>query len=394
MIPRRGASLFALPTTAGALEFGIDFFPHEWCYMTSEEFITELHELSTKESAMRESRRDFIKTSAAFGVLTVTKATAEPGSPAAAVARKKIGLVVSTKKRDGHIAAFKQALTDNRWDTVNPPLFANGKYGPTHQELKNHAKTHIGNVDLVAAAGGLPAAVAVATAIKELGATTTRFIFLIGRYPKSNSGDDADAADLYDSPNKAGGVDQNVPAQNGKNFWLLNTQYGVAIDKVGLIVNDNDPITKPEVTEWKQITDPGSGKHPDPNFIYRITGENDEGIADLLDAISKANPQPAGIVVSSDPYLRSVGNVNFDAQLRDQTGGNFKGWVCYPYKEYVSASPQTVYSAVTPVLASNDPGDKSTAYYQLGLAAVDALNQNAAQLTTWNGSNWVSGPYP
>jgi hypothetical protein len=217
---------------------------------------------------------------------------------------------------------------------------------------------------------------------------------LIGRYPTSNSGVDFYAAELYNSPStkKVGGVDQNIPAQNGANFQALYTQGGVAIDKVGLIVNDNNPITLPEVSGWTSLT--VSGTSTDPDFIYHLTGENDQGIQPLLDDI-RNSPQPDGIVVSSDPYLREVGNAGFDAQLRRAgTGGNFAGWVCYPFKEYVLSGANSIYSASTPVLATDVPTDTTTAYYQLGLKADDALHQRPPMLTQWTGSAWASVAFP
>jgi hypothetical protein len=331
------------------------------------------------------SRRDFIQTSVAFGVLTITKATAEP-------ARKRIALVVSTKKKDNHIEAFKQALRDKNWNTSTPPLFADDKYGPAHNELKRLTNRHITNgVDLIVAAGGLPTAVAVATVVNSNDAAPP-FIFLVGRYPKSNSGVDADAAELYNSPTtkKVGGVDQNIPAQNGANFQALKTK-GLAIDRVGLIVNDNNPITAPEVDEWIKLTD--SRNSPNPNFIYHLKGENDHAILPLLNDI-KTKPQPDGIIVSSDAYLREVGNVNFDAQLRDLNVGAFYGLVCYPYKEYAIAKPESFFSTSTPDLATDDPADQKTAYYQLGLKVDDALNKRPANLTQWNGSSWQPATFP
>src|SRR5262249_40134564 len=149
-------------------------------------------------------------------------------------------------------------------------------------------------------------------------------------------------------------VDQNVPAQNENNFKLLRDNHGVAIDKLGLIVNDTNPITIPEVAAWKNITD--SGKQPADRFIYRLPSNDTNGLNKLLKDIRDTTPPvPAGIIVSSDAYLRSLGNVDFDTQLRASSasgGGNFSGWVCYPYTEYVPASgANTMYSPYTPNLA-------------------------------------------
>jgi hypothetical protein len=365
---------------------------------------------------MKESRRSFVKTSIAFGTLIVTKAIAQPGRPAV-VSRKQIGVLVSTKDRLKHDNAFQQALSTKGWDRSKVQFdykHADDDYNvSTNQTLKNLAGQHIANrADLIVAAGGLPTATAVASAVTASIAggnnATPPFIFLIGRYPTSNAGTDVEAADLYSCSRtyKVGGVDQAVPAQNQGNFELLRIKSTgvVTIDTVGLIVNNNNPITPPEIDAWRGLrdtTDPG--KRINSNFIYPIKDPNNQnhGISNLLTSIRNANPQPTGIVVSSDAYLREVGDVDFDAQLRDATssnkGGHFNGWVCYPYKEYVLASAKSIYSATTPVLATDpdDPTYTMAAYYQLGITAATILDQLVsgtspanAGLTTWNGSQW------
>jgi len=338
---------------------------------------------------MNESRRDFIKGSLAISVITVSKATRTQAAPA----KKRVALVVSTKKKDNHEAAFAQALSNFHWHPVRNDKHADGDYG----KIKNDAGNVASQVDLIVAAGGLPTAIAVATALRE-GSSATPFVFLVGRYPRSASGYDAAAADLFNSSNKAGGVDQNVPAQNQSNFKLLKDNHGVAIDKVGLIVNDQNPITTPEVAEWRNITD--SGKQPDPRFIYHLATNDANGVKKLFDDIRNTTaPRPDGIIVSSDAFLRSVGNVDFDKELRDAGGGNFPGWACYPYKEYVldtAGVTKGVYSPYTPELAAPAATNPNTAYWQLGLKAVDALTGNDARLATWDSSNgsWVDGDFP
>jgi hypothetical protein len=122
------------------------------------------------------------------------------------------------------------------------------------------------------------------------------------------------------------------------------------------------------------------------------------GLKTLFDAIKNTKPSPPdGLVVSSDAYLRSLGNVDFDKQLRAAGGGKFSGWVCYPYEEYVpDFGANTVHSRSTPNLATPYPTDRNSAYWQLGQKAVDALNQNPAKLATWNSStsSWVDGDFP
>jgi hypothetical protein len=334
---------------------------------------------------MKESRRDFIKASLAVSVITVSRATTQ----AAPAKKKQIAFIVSTKKKDTHEAAFAQALSTFHWDPDHPnDKHEDGDYAKIKGDAKNLAK----QVDLIVAAGGLPAALAVATALKE-DKSDTPFVFLVGYYPQSAGGD---LDDLFTSSNKAGGVNQNVPAQNENNFKLLRDDHGVAIDKVGLIVNDKNPITTPEVAAWKNITD--SGKNPNPDFIYHLKSNDATGLKTLFDDIKNTKPGPPdGLVVSSDAYLRSLGNDDFDKQLRDAGGGKFSGWVCYPYQEYVAATgANSVYSRSTPQLATLYPTDRNTGYWQLGQKAVDALNGNSAKLATWDSStsSWVDGNFP
>jgi hypothetical protein len=60
---------------------------------------------------VKENRRDFIKTSLAISVLTVSKIATESTAQAAPT-KKKIALVVSTRQKNNHEAAFAQALSN------------------------------------------------------------------------------------------------------------------------------------------------------------------------------------------------------------------------------------------------------------------------------------------
>src|SRR6516165_4961654 len=110
-------------------------------------------------------RRNFIAGSGAIAVLGITGASGAPS--------RNIGFVISTTVHGDHIFSFLQALEDNGF-TIDGnhvqffPGSAHGKYGGTHQEIHDHAKTHADNgVDLIVAAGGLVSAAAVAQAIDE-----------------------------------------------------------------------------------------------------------------------------------------------------------------------------------------------------------------------------------
>jgi hypothetical protein len=358
---------------------------------------------------MKKSRRTFIKASAALGALSVMKPS---GVFAAAPVLKTVGFVVSTPIQPKHLAAFEQALDANGWQTASQralvdPDSAGGAYGPAHNELKKIAQGHIDlKADLIVAAGGLPAAVAVAAAVKSNLGTAPPFIFLIGRYPASG---EADGADLYDCPTskKVGGVNQDVPAQNPSNFTLLNSKSGgvVTIGTVGLIVNKNNPITEPEVAVWKAQ----GGINED--LIFYLKGENNDNnsMRRLLGDIS--NQTLNGIVVSSDAFLRSKGR-DFDARLRTSAGGGgggFRGWACYPYNEYLfqtpgePGTPGGMYSMSTPALAVDDLQDQNTAYYKLGLKAAQVLSNTLTStqaLTTWtkdpstSSYSWKDGAFP
>jgi hypothetical protein len=334
--------------------------------------------------------------------------TKPSGRSAAAPILKTIGFTVSTPIRPNHLAAFEQALDANGWQTPTKralvdPDSAVSKYGSAHNELKNIAQGYVEQgVDLIVAAGGLPAAIAVANAVNENPTTAPPFIFLIGRYPAAS---EPDGADLYTCPAtlKVGGVNQNIPAQNPSNFTLLNsTSSGaVTLGTVGLIVNKNNPITAPEVAVWQ--TQGGVN----PNYIFYLKGENNDtnSMRQLLRDISRQVPNGLnGIVVSSDPYLRSIGT-SFDSQLRAPAsggGGGFTGWACYPYKEYLLTHAQSMYSQSTPALAVDDLTDQNTAYYQLGLKAAQALSNTLTApkaLTTWTKTSassysWVDGAFP
>jgi hypothetical protein len=247
-------------------------------------------------------------------------------------------------------------------------LSARGKYGSAHSDLKNHAKKHIGkNVDMIVSAGGLPTATAVATAIKENEADTGAdkkpsppFIFLIGRLPTIGDPDlDPGAKDLLESTFKAGWVDQNVPAQHQGALELIRAK-GVSIKKVGLIANPNNPMTKAEVELWKTLSYSTAPATPDPALIFAPSGDNESLMAGILPAIKTLKPE--AIVVSSDPYLRSLG-ASFDQQLRTQA--MFTGFVCYPFKEYAMKDETKRIRSRAPSLASS--------YYQLGLKAAYVL---------------------
>jgi hypothetical protein len=336
---------------------------------------------------MEKTRRDFITTSAAWGVLSVSKASAaeqcvgtgSTSSPSNFT--KTIGFVVSTRDHLNHQFSFLRALADYGWaPNISPATVnnrarfvwasADGRYGPSHDELHNLAKKHVlqDRVDMIVSAGGLMTAIAVSKALAAFAPPTFPFVYLIGRSPFST---EQDAAAFFHSPNKAGGVDQAIPDQNENSFQQMKNQSNnvVLANNVGLIINSNSPMSGPESASWI-----ASGH--DSRFVYSAPGvENDQQLPTIFAKIKIASPQPAGLIVSSDPYFRSIGP-DFDTNLRAVGGGNFYGWVCYPYKEYQTQpqNNQSIKSDYTPDLATDDPADKNTAYYQLGKKTAAVLN--------------------
>jgi hypothetical protein len=339
-------------------------------------------------AAMKKDRRDFIKASAAIGMFGVTEASAQ--TP------KKIGFVVSTRDNTNHVLSFMQALEDRGWSGSDKVRFfwesAEGAYGSSHTELPDHAKKHIDRgVDLIVAAGGLMSAIAVAQVLRNR-SSSIKFVYLIGRTPLSSDPNYGDTSVFATSNNKAGGVDQNIVTQNEKNCSDLYqiSSNGVTPGNVGLIVNHNNVITAPEIKEWK------NGHGHTGTLIFDVTAENDQQMSAVFGKISSAGAALAGLVVSSDPYFRSFAP-DFDKKLRAASGGKFKGYVCYPYQEYMdyldpAYSSKSVKSKYTPTLATDDDTTVSIdkrAYYQLGLKVVDFLNGTNPAVATWNGTQWT-----
>jgi hypothetical protein len=340
---------------------------------------------------MTVNRRDFITASAALGVLSLTKGSAQ----SQAVVRKKIGFVVSTKYEPSHEIAFLQGLMSKGWQAADKKatfrwLSAEGKYGhgARANTLKTHARNLRGQVDLIVTAGGLAAAAAVAQRLTEDNASTP-FVFLIGRYPQSSETDSLAPA-LRASTLKVGGVDQNVPAQHSGNVNQLMSE-GVSKGDIGLIVNDNNPMTLAEIATWNSI----SGINT--MFQYHLTDINVDKAA-LPSLFKQVNAlTPGGIIVSSDPYFRSVAS-EFVSQLRSSSGGNFHGVACYPAADFQEFDNEpNILSQNTAPLATEDPTDAKACYYQLGVKAADALDgviTTGTALSTWTSGAWTPGPFP
>jgi hypothetical protein len=346
---------------------------------------------------MGRNRRDFIKATAAISVLGVSEAVGEPaqqrrtGRPRT---NPKIGIVHSTVHHPNMHNAFMQALVDKGWGskvTVQPFHQLgdpdSNPYGDNRPDLKNLAKAFISNgvmVDLVVAAGGLICGKAAKEAFAEIGqsAKDVPFIFIVG----------TQSTDL-DSPNKSGGVDLNTPAQNDYRVTLLHGKDGqVTPQNVSLIVNANAAMADAEVQTWV------TGGHS-ANLVVRVFPNQGPNRWDQLQTelrqVATLNPQPQAIVVSSDPFFR-LHRTNFDTALRNTNGGNFSGWVCYPFDELPKGGNKNIPTDTSPRLATSDRTNKEAAYYKLGLKAVQVLVGRANNIkvppigvTQWNGSTWI-----
>src|SRR5262245_62959125 len=96
-------------------------------------------------TVMTQNRRDFINSSIAVTLLTISKASAEGGQP------RRIG-IVSTGFNDEFEACFLQALKNNGWEkrpTTLKPIVVHGPinapYGGStgHSELRKAVRTHV-----------------------------------------------------------------------------------------------------------------------------------------------------------------------------------------------------------------------------------------------------------
>ncbi len=338
---------------------------------------------------MKKSRRQFIKASAAIGMLGASEASARTAKRRRPFPSSlpEIGLVHTTDFNSKQKKEFLQALTDSNLtedtDFTFTPKPANDAYGYGATFLEDTVGQFIkNNVALIVAAGGLRSGLAAANTLKGQSNKTIPFIFLVG------------AQDSGLDYNNSGGIDLNTPGQNEDRFKKLQEKdSAVTAANVGLIVNDNAAIPDTEINLWTSTQN-----NHQADLVVHIFSSKGNDYSQLVsefkskkDILAKAK----GIVVSSDPFFRQFRSA-FDSALRDPNGGNFTGWVCYPFNELPNTTINNVYADSSPPLSSTGTNGQPSAYYKLGLKAAYVLKNKSdttpipnAKITQWNGSTWI-----
>ena len=266
---------------------------------------------------MKKSRRDFITGSAAISVISVTQASAQRARRALP-ANLVIGLLHSTTYGGDQANAFWQALNDNGgWTPTNVQLKEppGGQGKGNYEKLQRLAKQliKVPGMYLIVAAGGLVSAVAVAQALQNSGVNIPGgFVYLIGHYPSAGEGWDI----FLNSRYMRGGVNQNTPSRNEKNWQDLAAQQPsdstIDMRSVALIVNDNAAMSDAEANLWLNAVDSSGNHHADNSVIHHEDYNDDADLPKLFQKIrdlklSTTNDQPKGLVVSADAYFRSLG---------------------------------------------------------------------------------------
>jgi hypothetical protein len=324
---------------------------------------------------MTQNRRDFIKSSAAVTLLTVSNASAAP-------AARKIGVFHTTQISDQEWECFEAGLGSTTWQ-LKKEGEAKGQYGGSHKHsvLENYIKKE--NVDVIVAAGGVTSLVAASDALSAIGIP---FVYMSGRAANPPSS-----------------------AANGKYCGvILNTsQYDGALTKMGfnksdvlLIQNYNSDLTRGELIAWGynnpsfrffESSEPID--NPDPNDNTAVQ----KGFNQEWERFARIYQQPKGVIVNADPYFRFTAQL-FKAALQ-QALPDIP--VCYPFSDYGSFTSPDFLLPGAPTLSSSTTNDTNNAYYVLGARVADVLNNSSSgapipahkiDSMIWDGSNkkWMS----
>jgi hypothetical protein len=181
---------------------------------------------------MSQNRREFIKSSTAVTLLTVSSASAAP-------ATRNIAVFHSTRMSDQDLRCFQAGLgSSNIWQaSIVKAGEAFGQYGGSHGHDVLRSFIRGKHVNLIVAAGGVSSQ---ASASEELAAVQIPFIYMSGRAPNPPS-----------SPNdgKFCGVILNIFPQYSNALIRFNTM-GISRGDVWLIQNYNADMTAGELVEW------------------------------------------------------------------------------------------------------------------------------------------------
>jgi hypothetical protein len=332
---------------------------------------------------MTQNRRDFIKSSTAVTLLTVSNASAEP---AAQAVNRKIGVFHTTKISDQEWGCFKAGLGSS-WQPTKEGE-AGGQYGGTHKHAVLASYIHKENVDVIVAAGGVTSRLA---ASEELAAIQVPFVYMAGMAP-----DPPDTASSTTN-GKYCGVILNVSRQY--DTALTNNFFSMGIDKtdVLLIQNYNADMTPSELALWGynypsfrffEASVPIDNPNPNNNTAVQ-NGFNQEWAR-----FQRLYQKPKGVIVNPDPYFRLTAQA-FKNALQIALP-NIP--VCYPFSDYGPFTLPEFLLPGAPILSSSSTTDTNNAYYVLGARTADVLNglssgvpipPNKIDSMIWNGSGWT-----
>jgi hypothetical protein len=337
-------------------------------------------------TVMTQNRRDFINSSIAMTLLTISKASAQGGQP------RRIG-IVSTGFNDEFEACFLQALKDDGWEkqptSLRPivvPGATNAPYGGSigHSALRNAVRAHVTThgAHLIVAVGGN---ITQASAWEALINIKRPFVYLSGRLPQTPM--------PPPPPGKYCGVVLNTSAQYKEAVKKFG---GLGIDDpstVWLVQNRNseESFVDGEYSDWVQQI--GNTNR----FLFFDPPPQANNAAQYPSEVSKlrsSNPSLKGVVVSPDSYFR----LTAEAFTNAMNSFSPRISICYPFKDFNPSFPDFLLPN-RPTLSSANSLDRNNAYYQLGDRAADVLNNSTVanpipslQLDSkiWDGSAWTT----
>jgi hypothetical protein len=290
-----------------------------------------------------------------------------------------IAIVTSTSFGGSNKECFKaglaSALSSQHQPTILDPFESDGSYSDLRQ-LVRKAVNNNPRPDLIVAAGGLEMAQAAAWELQE---QDPKFIFM------SNDALEGRAVAL------AGGANINAPGEDAARKAILKSKYPNVQDaSTYLVVNNNSPMWPNDAKNWPpaRVARFFDGI-PNPRKNEQTTDADNHFIAEF-DQLAQRTPAPTGLVISADPYFR-YWRTAFAIALAEKIPVP----VCYPFQEFVDVSARTANKANSialdkpPLNNSSDPGDQTTAYFQLGRQVGKFVAGTAdVGVVTWNGSEW------
>jgi hypothetical protein len=321
------------------------------------------------------NRREFLRTSAAIGLL----------SASASVASAKpedfpwIAFLHSTSIEPELEEAFLVGLRDNGngWEadptkadstTPNRVIIRKshglGKYGRNHPNgLKNAAqdlKDQTPTLRLIVAAGGNVAAIAA----NSMTGDPIPILAVYGR-----------AASAVDTNTMVTGFSMETPPNDPNTVMKFKIdalksaqKYGVSEEQLCLFYNGNSQMAADQLTEWKTLTS-NNGKFHDAS-TNSGGNNNAKNLGVSIDAaVGKTDPTKLrALVVSSDPFftihrqkiIRYIKRKNFDKLI-----------VCYPFAEYFDDAKSMGFSTNDCMMYGPD---LTQIYQELGTRAAQILS--------------------